>query len=261
MATGRGLFYCLEEWLRHKQSPSPDALIASSDVSWKDVTFTVQGFGNVGSAFARIACEAGATLVGVDDRDGTIYNPKGIDPEDLFEYVNDPANLKRTVHGYAKADAIAKDTFWTIDAFLFVPAGLGGVINGETGNKLKVKLVAEGANSPCTAEGEKALQERGIDIIPDIIGNAGGVIVSYYEWIQNNRMEHWDEDKVNQRLSWAIKGNYNIIRDIANNTPRKTREWDSRKYTVGCAVEPRMAAMVLALRRLEGHYQVEGFSH
>jgi glutamate dehydrogenase (NAD(P)+) len=74
-------------------------------------------------------------------------------------------------------------------------------------------------------------------------------------------MEHWREEEVNERLSWAIKGNYNIIRDIIANTPRKTPEWDSRKYTVGCAAQPRMAAMVLALRRLEGHYQVEGFSH
>jgi len=261
MATGRGIFYCLEEWLRHDQSTDENELISPAEVSWKDVTFTVQGFGNVGSAFARIACERGATLVGVDDRDGTIYNPNGIDPEDLYEYVYDAYNLKRTVAGYAKADAISKDAFWTINAFLFVPAGLGNVINAEVGNKLNVKLIAEGANSPCTAEGERALLERGIDVIPDIIANAGGVIVSYYEWLQNNRMEHWREEEVNERLSWAIKGNYNIIRDIAANKPRKMPEWDSRKYTVGCAADPRMAAMVLALRRLEGHYQVEGFSH
>jgi glutamate dehydrogenase (NAD(P)+) len=261
MATGRGLFYCLEEWLRHDQSKSVEELIPADKVSWKDVSFTIQGFGNVGSSFARIACERGATLVGVDDRDGTISNPNGIDPEDLYEYVYGNDNLKRSVLGYSKAEAISKDAFWTISAFMFVPAGLGGVITAEVGNKLNVKLIAEGANAPCTAEGERAMQERGIEIIPDIIGNAGGVIVSYYEWLQNNRMEHWREEEINERLSWAIKGNYNIIRDIAANTPRKTREWDSRKYAVGCVAETRMAAMVLALRRLEGHYQVEGFSH
>ena len=260
MATGRGLFYCIEEWLRHKQSPGPDQLIAPDKVSWKDVDFIVQGYGNVGSAFARIAVQRGAKLVAVNDRDGTIYNPGGIDPEDLQEHVSSATNVKHSVEGYPKARSIGLDEFWRLNAFLFVPAALGGIITAEVANKLQVKLVAEGANGPCTIEGEEALRERGIEIIPDIIANAGGVIVSYYEWLQNNRQEHWSEARVNERLSETIKSNYNIILDIATNRPRRTPEFNSAQYTTGKTHDMRMAAMVLALRRLEDHYKLEGFS-
>jgi len=260
MATGRGLFYCIEEWLRHRQSPGPDQLIAPDKVSWKDVDFIVQGYGNVGSAFARIAVQRGAKLVAVNDRDGTIYNPGGIDPEDLQEHVSSATNVKHSVEGYSKARSIGLDEFWRLNAFLFVPAALGGIITAEVANKLQVKLVAEGANGPCTIEGEEALRERGIEIIPDIIANSGGVIVSYYEWLQNNRQEHWSEAKVNERLSDTIKSNYNIILDIAANRPRRTSEFNSAQYTTGKTHDMRMAAMVLALRRLEDHYKLEGFS-
>ena len=140
-------------------------------------------------------------------------------------------------------------------------AGLGGVITEDVANKLQVKLIVEGANAPCTREGERVLLERGIDVIPDIIANAGGVIVSYYEWLQNNRQEHWSEAEVNERLSIAIKSNYTIILDIAANTPRVTPMYNSKRYTVGRKVGTRMAAMALALQRLNAHYELEGFSH
>ena len=260
-ATGRGIFYCIEEYLRHRQSPGPDKLVHEKQVSYQDVAFTLQGFGNVGSNLARILVPRGAKLVAVDDRDGTIYDPKGIDPEDLNRWVSSTQNVKHSVEGYPKAQKISKDEFWRIDAFMFVPAGLGGVINEEVASKLQVDLIVEGANAPCTREGEKVLRQRGIEIIPDIIANAGGVIVSYYEWLQNNRQEHWSELEVNERLSVAIKTNYNIIRDIAANTPRVTPAYNSKMYTVGQKVDTRMAAMALALQRLDGHYRLEGFSH
>ncbi|MFQ5599249.1 MAG: Glu/Leu/Phe/Val dehydrogenase dimerization domain-containing protein, partial [Candidatus Krumholzibacteriia bacterium] len=261
MATGRGLFFCLEEWLRHRQSPSLDQMIPPEEVSFEDVDYILQGYGNVGSAFARIAGQRGAKLIAVNDRDGSIYNSNGIDPAELQEYVNSPENLKRSVVGYPKAQSISLDGFWGLNAFLFVPAGLGGVITEEVANKLQVKLIAEGANAPCTPGGEEVLKQRGIEIIPDIIANAGGVIVSYYEWLQNNRQEHWTEMKVNERLAEIIKSNYNIILDIAANRPRRTPLFNSMPYTVGRPLDVRMAAMTLALRRLEGHYKVEGFSH
>jgi len=260
-ATGRGLFFCIEEYLRHKQSPSPDKLISPDEVSYKDVSFTLQGFGNVGSNLARIICAKGAKMVAVDDRDGTIYNPAGIDPEALFEYVYSGTNLKRSVDGYGKAQAISKEEFFKVNAYMFVPAGLGGVIDESAANKLQVKLVAEGANGPCTKQGEKVLLERGIDIIPDIIANAGGVIVSYYEWLQNNTLDHWAEAQINERLREAIKANYNIILDIAADRPRITKTHNSKRYTIGRKVPTRVAAMALALRRLDDHYRLEGFSH
>ncbi len=109
-------------------------------------------------------------------------------------------------------------------------------------------------------EGDRVLAKRGIEMIPDIIGNAGGVTVSYYEWIQNKRMEHWSETEVNGRLEQAIKSNYRIIRDIARNTPRRTATHNSSRYAIGKEIDMRTAAMVLALKRIEAHYQLEGFS-
>ena len=134
------------------------------------------------------------------------------------------------------------------------------MITGKNAGQLKCRILAEGANGPTTPEADRVLIARGIDLIPDIIANAGGVTVSYYEWIQNKRMESWTEAEVNQKLEYALKRNYRIIRDIARNNPRKTEMHDSRPFCVGKQVEPRLAAMILALKRIEAHYLLEGFS-
>ncbi|MFT3916146.1 MAG: hypothetical protein QM704_19320 [Anaeromyxobacteraceae bacterium] len=147
-----------------------------------------------------------------------------------------------------------------MDADILVPAALGEEVTGPVAERLKVKLVAEGANGPTTREGDAVLQGRKIDVIPDIICNAGGVTVSYYEWLQNQRLEHWTEGEVNRRLEQAIKKNYAIIRDIARNRPQRTPLYDSRPFCVGEAVDVRTAAMILALKRVEAHYLIEGFS-
>src|SRR2546428_331918 len=193
--------------------------------------------------------------------DGTIFNPAGMDVSDLVSYVYDnPRNLRRTVGGYPKAQQISKTDLFDIDADICIPAALGGEITGPVAERLKCKLVAEGANGPTTPEGDRVLAKRGIELIPDIIANAGGVTVSYYEWIQNKRMEHWSETEVNGRLEQAIKSNYRIIRDIARNMPRRTATHNSSRYTIGKDLDMRTAAMVLALKRIEAHYQLEGFS-
>jgi len=248
-ATGQGLAYCIEEWF------------ADRDETVKGKSFILQGFGNVGSNAAEILCAMGGKLLAVNDADGTIYNPAGIDPVKLVAYAyENPANIKKSVLGYPEAQEISKKDFWEIGADFAVPAALGGEITGEIAEKLKVKMVAEGANGPTTPEADRILQARKIDMIPDIIGNAGGVTVSYYEWLQNLRMEHWTEAEVNARLERAIKTNYRIIRDISQNKPRRTNTHDSRRFCVGREVDPRSAAMVLALKRIEAHYQLEGFS-
>jgi glutamate dehydrogenase (NAD(P)+) len=248
-ATGQGLAYCIEEWY------------ADRNVSPKGQTFILQGFGNVGSNAAEILCGMGAKLLAVNDADGTIFNPEGIDPAKLSAYVyENPGNIKRSVLGFPGAQEIAKKDFWEIQADLLVPCALGHEITGDIAERIKVKLVAEGANGPTTPDADKVLQSRKIELIPDIIGNAGGVTVSYYEWLQNQRMEHWTEADVNSRLERAIKMNYRIIRDIALNKPRRTAAHDSRRYCVGREVDTRTAAMILALKRIEAHYQLEGFS-
>jgi glutamate dehydrogenase (NAD(P)+) len=164
------------------------------------------------------------------------------------------------VLGFPGAQAISKADFWQVKADIAVPAALGGEITADIAEKLRVKLVAEGANGPTTPEADRVLEKRKIDIIPDIICNAGGVTASYYEWIQNKRMEAWTEKEVDQRLESALKRNYRIIRDIERNTARRTDLHDSRPYVIGKAVDTRCAAMILALKRIEAHYMLEGFS-
>ena len=248
-ATGQGVAYCIEDYFEEKGE------------SLRGKTFTLQGFGNVGSNAAEILVGMGARLLAVNDADGTIFNADGIDVNALVAYVYDnPSNLKRTVAGFPRAEKIEKNDLWDVKADFFVPAALGGEITGEIAERLKVTLVVEGANGPTTPEADRVLFERGIDLIPDIIANAGGVTVSYYEWIQNKRMESWTEAEVNRKLEYAIKRNYRIIRDITRGIPQKTEMHDSRRYCIDKPTEPRAAAMILALRRIEAHYLLEGFS-
>jgi len=247
-ATGQGVAYCIEDYY------------ADRGETVKGKTFVLQGFGNVGSHGAAILAHAGARLLAVNDADGSIYNGDGIDVNALMAYVNDPKNLKKSVAGFPGAQKIEKKDLWDIQADMLIPAALGGEITADVAERLKVKLIAEGANGPTTPEADRVLQKRGIDLIPDIIANAGGVTVSYYEWIQNKRMERWSEAEVDQRLEKAMKRNYRIIRDISRNQPRKTDMHDSRNYCIGKVVDPRCAAMILALKRIEAHYLLEGFS-
>jgi glutamate dehydrogenase (NAD(P)+) len=247
-ATGQGVAYTIEDYYADKGE------------TLRGKTFIVQGFGNVGSHTSMILQSMGARLLAVNDADGTIFNPDGIDAHELARFASDPGNLKRSVLGFPGAQAISKADFWQVKADLAVPAALGGEITADVAEKLRVKLVAEGANGPITPEADRVLEKRKIDIIPDIICNAGGVTASYYEWIQNKRMEAWTEKEVDQRLEQALKRNYRIIRDIERNAPRRTDLHDSRQYVIGKPVDTRCAAMILALKRIEAHYMLEGFS-
>jgi glutamate dehydrogenase (NAD(P)+) len=203
----------------------------------------------------------GARVVAVNDANGTIHRDAGLDVPALVEWVHqNPTNLRRTVVGFPGGASISKRDFWSVDADVCVPAALGAEITGDVAELLKVRLVAEGANGPTTRDGDRVLAARRIEVIPDVICNAGGVTVSYYEWLQNQRLEHWTEAEVNQRLERALKKNYAIIRDIARNRPQRTPLHDSRPYCVGRETDVRTAAMVLALRRIEAHYLLEGFS-
>ncbi|WNG16353.1 Glu/Leu/Phe/Val dehydrogenase [Cystobacter fuscus] len=247
-ATGQGVAFCIEDYYAEKGE------------NLRGKSFILQGFGNVGSHGAAILQRMGARLLAVNDADGTIYNGDGIDVPALLAYVNDSKNLRRSVVGFPGAQKIDKKDFWEVQADICLPAALGGEITADVAERLKVKLVAEGANGPTTPDADRVLQKRGIDMIPDIIANAGGVTVSYYEWIQNKRMERWSEPEVNQRLEHAMKRNYRIIRDISRNQARRSDTHDSRPFCIGKEVDPRCAAMILALKRIEAHYLLEGFS-
>jgi len=248
-ATGQGVVYCIEEWAREH------------GFTLKGARVIIQGFGNVGSSTAEILHGMGARIVAVNDANGTVHKDGGLDIPALVQHVHqNPDNLRRTVARFPGAATISKQDFWSMDADICIPAALGGEITGDVAERLRVKLVAEGANGPTTRDGDRVLATRKIDVIPDLICNAGGVTVSYYEWLQNQRLEHWTEAEVNQRLEHALKKNYAIIRDIARNRPQRTALHDSRRYCVGKEMDVRTASMVLALKRIEAHYVLEGFS-
>ncbi len=248
-AAGQGVVYCLEEWARERGFDLRGARVI------------LQGFGSVGSAAADILDALGARIVAVQDSTGTVYRETGLDIPALLEHAqSNPSNLRRSVTGFAGGTAISRDDFWGLEAELCIPAALGEVIDARVAERLRVKLVAEAANNPTTPEGDRVLQARGIDLIPDVICNAGAVTVSYYEWLQNQRLEHWTEAEVNARLEQVIKKNYALIRDVAANRARRTPLYDSRPYCVGKPVDVRTAAKIVALKRIEVQYLIEGFS-
>lgn len=225
-ATGQGVVFLIEEWAKdHK-------------VDLKNVTYFVQGFGNVGSWAARLMKPHGSKLLAVEDVTGAIQNPDGIDPDDLAEYVQ----KKGGVGGYPKAKAIDHGTFMKTKADIFIPAAMERQITEETAHWLNVKLVAEGANGPTELEGDAVLQERKLDLLPDVLCNSGGVIVSYFEWLQNKRSEFWDLEEVDSKLHKKIVSAYRNVKEAAQ---QYKTDW-------------RTAAYIVALSRLEKVYKERG---
>lgn len=198
-ATGQGLVHCITEWAEDRNFQLGGA------------TLTVQGFGNVGSHTAAILSKLGVSLIAVGDHTGYLYNPEGFNPYKLQEYVK----RNRSIDGYPAGKKIGREEFFKIKSDIFAPAALEGQIGPEEASSLQVRLVAEGANGPTTPEGEKILIERGIDILPDILANSGGVTVSYYEWVQNKRSEQWTLEEVDDRLEKAMKRAYREVADMA----------------------------------------------
>jgi glutamate dehydrogenase (NAD(P)+) len=226
-ATGQGVVYTIQEWAKDR------------NFDLRGATYTVQGFGNVGSWAALLLKPLGAKLLAVEDVSGAVANPDGIDPEDLLAYAKEN---KWFISGYPKAKAIDRKALFETKADIFIPAALENQITAETAPLLKVKLVAEGANGPTDPDGDEILQKKGIDLIPDILCNAGGVIVSYFEWLQNKRSEFWDLDEVDSKLHRKLINAYGRVRETA------------RKYKT----DWRTAAYIVALSRLETVYKERG---
>jgi glutamate dehydrogenase (NAD(P)+) len=226
-ATGQGVVYTIEEWAKDK------------GFNLKGATYTVQGFGNVGSWTALLLKQHGSILLAVEDASGAIANAEGIDPEDLLVFAKKNNGL---ISGYPKAKPIDRKTLFQTKADIFVPAALENQITADTAPVLNVKLVAEGANGPTNPDGDRVLQQKGIDLIPDILCNAGGVIVSYFEWLQNKRSEFWELEEVDTKLHRKIVSAYERVRDTAK--AYKT-DW-------------RTAAYIVALSHLDTVYRERG---
>lgn len=196
-ATGQGVVYCIQEWAKEKRFRLDGATLA------------LQGFGNVGSHTARILSRMGVSLVAVGDHTGYYKNPEGFNPHKLTDYVKQ----NRSLEGYPGGQKISRQEFFATECDILVPAALELQIGLEEAKAIRAKVVVEAANGPTDLEGERVLLERGIDLVPDILANSGGVIVSYYEWLQNKRSESWDAEEVESRLERRMKRTYAYVQD------------------------------------------------
>lgn len=184
-ATGRGVVYVTLEALRHLK------------LDIRNTTVAIQGFGNVGAHTARIMQECGARVIAVSDVQGGIFNPKGLDiPELLTRYKTRGQSLRDTKLG----DWLSNDELLQLDCSVLVPAALSEQITKQNAAKLRCRILAEGANGPTTLEADRILQNQGVFIIPDILANSGGVIVSYFEWVQDVQRFFWKETDIQERL-------------------------------------------------------------
>jgi glutamate dehydrogenase (NAD(P)+) len=204
----------------------------------KGATVAVQGFGNVGSITAQLLQGEGCKITAIGDRSGAIHNAAGIDVEDAIRYVKDHKSLE----GYTKGDALTNDELLTLDVDVLVPAALENVITSKNAAKVRARVICEGANGPTTAGADAVLDEKGIFVIPDILANAGGVTVSYFEWVQDRGGYFWSEETVNDRLRDIMTRSFRDVLGI------------SKQHKVNM----RTAAYMLAISRVSTVHRLRG---
>ncbi len=198
-ATGTGVMFTTIEAMRHMRMSPTDTCVA------------VQGFGNVGSVAALRMWEAGCKVVGLSDVNGGIYNRRGLNVRDVLQHQKERA----TISDYPEADQITNNELLACDCDVLIPAALEGVVDELIAPNVKARLIAEGANGPCTTEGEAILLEKGATFIPDILCNAGGVTVSYFEWVQDLQGFFWTEPEINDRLRRLMIENFHAVWETA----------------------------------------------
>jgi glutamate dehydrogenase (NAD(P)+) len=198
-ATGRGVICTLEEAL------------TDAKMSIAGTTIAIQGFGNVGSHAARIAAAKGAKILAVGDHGGGISNKEGLDVEKLAEWVAE----HRTVAGFPDGDAFESQDvlFWDVD--VLIPAALESVLTKENASDVRAKIIVEAANAPTNPDADEILIANGVTVVPDILANAGGVTVSYFEWAQNIQQFSWEESRVNEELEKRMRKAYDAVRKLS----------------------------------------------
>jgi len=227
-ATGRGVITCTIEALRQM-----------GHTNAQDICVAVQGFGNVGSNAALIAYQTGFRVVGASDVTGGTQNPDGLDIPALIAYVAETGGIL----GFGGGDDISNDELLTLDCDVLIPAAMEDQINEHNAGQIKARLIVEGANGPTSPEADDILRDRGVLLVPDILANAGGVIVSYFEWVQDLQSFFWDETEVNRQLERILVRSYEATASAAE-------EYD---------VDMRTAAQVLAIKRVADALAVRGF--
>ena len=225
-ATGRGVFVVACEAARD----------LNIDVSKARVV--VQGFGNVGGTAARLFHEAGAKVIAAQDHTGTVHNAEGLDVHKLLSHVSQHGG----VGGFSGGQAMDKNEFWTLETEFLIPAALESQITVDNAAKVRAKIVVEGANGPTTPEADDILAEHGVYVVPDVLANAGGVTVSYFEWVQDFSSFFWSEEEINQRLERIMREAYAAVSQVAK----------EHKVTL------RTAAFIVACTRILQARQVRG---
>ncbi len=227
-ATGRGVFVVGTEAARRIGLDIEGARVA------------VQGFGNVGGIAARLFQEAGAKVIAVQDHTGTIGKSSGIDAAALLEHVAKTGG----VGGFSGADPIKNDEFWMIESDILIPAALENQITEKNAPKIKTKIVVEGANGPTTTAADDILRDKNVLVIPDVVANAGGVTVSYFEWVQDFSSFFWTEDEINQRLERVMREAFNAVWQVAGDNQVSMR---TAAFIVACK-------RILMAREMRGLY-------
>jgi glutamate dehydrogenase (NAD(P)+) len=217
-ATGRGVSIVTDEALKHLNMGADSTSVI------------VQGFGNVGSYSAKLLWDKGYKIIGIGEYDGALYNPKGIDISELMEY----KARHGTIHGFPEAEAADKDELLTKQCDVLIPAATENVITSRNAEKIRARVLVEGANGPTTTVADEILADKGVFVVPDILANAGGVTTSYFEWVQDRMGYFWSESEVNQRLERIMVDSFQ----------------DVVQYSVNHGVNNRIAAYMLAIDRV-----------
>ncbi len=215
-ATARGALYCLREAVRQQERTTQDLRVA------------VQGFGNVGSYLARFLAEEGATVIALSDSRSALHNPEGIDISAALAHKSEHGSLA----GLRGAEPITNEELLLLDCDVLAPCALEQVITQSNADKVRAKIICEGANGPVTPDADDILESRGVLVLPDILANAGGVVVSYFEWVQGLQEYFWKEDEVNAKLNDIVTRAFNETWAVA-----EKRDMSLRMAAYGVAVE------------------------
>ena len=227
-ATGRGCTFMIKEALAHLGLPLRGATVA------------IQGFGNVGSVAATLLAREGCRIVAIGDRSGAVYNAGGVDVAAAIAHVRE----HKTLEGFGGGDGLTNDELLTLDVDVLLPAALENVITTKNAGRIRARIICEAANGPTTAAADAILDEKGIFIVPDILANAGGVTVSYFEWVQNRGGYFWPEDVVNDRLREIMTQSFQAVLTLAQ----------QHKVNLRTAAYMLAVSRVATVHRLRGIY-------
>ena len=225
-ATGRGVMITVREAASRIGMPMEGARVV------------VQGYGNAGYTAARLLSQLGCKIIAANDSTSSVYSEAGIDPVDLKNY----KDANRSFTGYQGVNTVTPEELLELPCEILIPAALEGQVTGVNAAKIKTRILAEAANGPTTPEADTILKDNGILIIPDILANAGGVVVSYFEWVQDIQRYFWDAEEVNQKMESIMVQSFNAVMDMAQTEKVGTRE----------------AAMLLAVQRVVEAIEIRG---